>query len=90
MMSNFQLNNVELTPQRQFENRINLNYTSMTKLSCSIKFMYRASTDHEFILVFTDEVTDCLVTILLYRGTSPEVGEALINHVFCKHGPLLI
>ena len=72
------------TPQRQFENRINLNYTSMSKLSCDIKCMYRASTDHRFILVATDEVTNYLVTIPLYIGTSHEI---FVNYVFCKYGP---
>ena len=27
------------------------------------------------------------MTISLYRGTSNNIGEALINHIFCKHGP---
>ena len=42
------------TPQCQFENGINLNYTSMTKLSSNIKDMYRAGTGNKFILVVTD------------------------------------
>ena len=48
--------------------------------------MYRASTGHRFILVVTDEVTNYLVTIPFHRGTSPEIGDALINYVFCKQG----
>ena len=83
-----QLHKVRPTPQRQFKNRINLNYTSKTELSCDIKYMYRTSTGQRFILVVADEVTNYLVTIPLYRGTSHEVGEAFINHVFCKHSPL--
>ena len=35
--------------------------------------MYRASTDHTFILAITHEVTNYLVTIPLYRGTLHEV-----------------
>ena len=75
--------------QRQFGNRINLNYTSVSKINCDIKYMYKESTDHRFILGVTDEVTTYLVTIPLYRGTSCEVGEALMNYVFCKHSPQL-
>ena len=52
--------------------------------------MYTASTGNKFTFVFTDEITDYLVTIPLYRGTSYEVGEAHINYVFYKCGPLLI
>ena len=33
----------------------------MSKLSCDIKFMYRASTGHKFILIVADEVTNYLV-----------------------------
>ena len=49
--------------------------------------MYRASTGHRFIIVVTDEVTNYLVTVLLYSGISHEAGEALTNYAFCKHGP---
>ena len=83
-----QFHKVGPTCQRQFENKINFNYTSISKLSCDIKYIYRASTGHTFILVVTDEVTNCLLTVPLHRWTSPEVGEALINCLFCKHGPL--
>ena len=57
-----QLHKVGPTPQRQFENRIILNYASMSKLSCDIKYMYRASTGHKFMLVVTANVTNYLVT----------------------------
>ena len=49
--------------------------------------MYRAHTHHKFILVVTDEVTNNLVTIPLYRGTSLEIEEALIKPTICKRGP---
>ena len=58
----------------------------MGKLSCDIKYMYRACAGHKFILLVADEVTHFLVTIPLYRGTSYEIGEALINYIFCKPG----
>ena len=57
----------------------------MGKLSCDIKYMYRASTGHKFIPVVADDVT-----ISLYIGILHKVGEALINYVFCKHSPLHI
>ena len=59
----------------------------MSKLSSAVKYMCRISTDHKFILVVTDEVTNYLATIPLYKGTLHYVGEALINHVFFKHSP---
>ena len=85
----FQLHKVGPTPQRQFENRINVNCTSTSKLSCDIKYTSRASTCHKFILVVANKATNYLVTIPLYRGTSHEVGEALINHGFAKMATLL-
>ena len=42
----------------------------MSKLSCNIKYMYRASTDCKFKPVVADEVKDYLMTIPLYRRTS--------------------
>ena len=50
-----QLHKVGSTSQKQIENRINMNYTSMSKVSCDIKCMYRTGTGHSFILVVTDE-----------------------------------
>ena len=42
----FQLHNVEKSPQRQFANRINLNYASMNKLHFDMKYVYTANTGH--------------------------------------------
>ena len=58
----------------------------MSKFTCNIKYMYRANTCHKFILVVTDKVPNYLVTIPLYRRALHEVREALINHMFYKHG----
>ena len=84
-----QLHNVGPTPQRQFEMRIDLICTSVGKVSCNIKYMYRASTGHQFILVVADKVTNYIVTIPLYEGTSHEVRKACINHVFLLTWPFL-
>ena len=86
-MSNLSIAKIGPIPQKQFENRKKLYYTSIRKLSCDIKCMYRASTGHRFILVVTNEVTNYLVTIPLHRGTSHDVGEALINYVFENMAP---
>ena len=59
----------------------------MNKLSCDNEHIYRESTGHSFILVVTEEVANYLVTVHVYRDTSHEAGEALVNHLFCKHGP---
>ena len=61
----------------------------MNKLSFDIKHMYRASTGNKFILAVRDKVTNYLVAIPLYGGTSHKVREALIIHMLCKHGPFL-
>ena len=63
-----QLHKVGPTHQMQVENRINLNYTSMSKLICDIINMYRASKVHCFIPLVRDETTNYLVTIPLYEG----------------------
>ena len=48
--------NMGSTPQRQFENRTNWNYTNMSKLSGDIKYIYTTSSGHEFIPVVTDDI----------------------------------
>ena len=76
--------------QRQFEDRINMNYTSIRKLCYDIKIMYKANTGHKFIFVVVDEATNYSVTIPLYTGTSKEIGKALINYVCVNMVPLSI
>ena len=41
---------------------------------------------HHYILCVTDEVTNYLVTALLYQARSQEIGEALIENVISKFG----
>ena len=45
--------------------------------------MYRASTDHKFILAAEDKVTNPL-----NRWPSHGIGKVLMNYVFCKHRSL--
>ena len=47
-----------ITPQRQFENRINFNFTSMSTLSADMKEIYTEIRGYKFLLVITDEVTN--------------------------------
>ena len=81
-----QLHTVDTTPRDNLKNRIHLNYTTINKLCCAIKNIYIAKTSYKFINVVADEVTIYLVTIPWYRGTSHEIGKALINHVCYKYG----
>ena len=39
---------------------------------------------HKFILCIIDEVTNYLITVLLYHSKAEEAGEALIEHVITK------
>ena len=65
-----QIYNVGPTTQRHFENRLNLNNTSVSKLGCNIKCMYRGNTGQRFILVAANEVINYSVTISLYTHGS--------------------
>ena len=71
-----------ISTPKAVENKINLDYSS-SKLSWKIKYMHRESTWHKFMFVEIDKVTDYWVTIPSYIGTSHDIGETLINHVFC-------
>ena len=67
------------------QTRINLNYRPMSRLSMDIKVMPKSSKGHKFILCVIDEVTNYLITMLLYQVRSEEVGEALIENVIMKY-----
>ena len=71
---------------RQLETRINLNYRPMSKLSMDFKVMPRLQKGHWYILCVIDEMTNYLITTLLYQARSEEVGEALIENVISKFG----
>ena len=58
----------------------------MSRLSMDIKDMPRSQKVHQYILCIIDEVTNYLVTALLYQARSEEVGEVLIEHVMSKYG----
>ena len=47
--------------------------------------MPRLHKGHKFILCIINEVTNYLITVLIYQARSEEVGEALIEHVITKY-----
>ena len=47
--------------------------------------MPRSQKCHKFILCVTDEVTNYLITVLIYHAKSEEVGEALIENIISKY-----
>ena len=50
-----------------------------------IKGMLKFNKGHKFILCIIDEVTNYLITALLYQAKSKEVGEALIENIIMKY-----
>ena len=81
-----QLSRNDKPPSRQLETRININYKAMSRLSMDLKVMPRSQKGHWYILCIIDEVTNYLVSALLYQAKSEEVGEALIQQVISKYG----
>ena len=73
----------ENPPSRQLQTRINLNYRPLSRLSMDLKVM--PGKGHKFILCIIDEVTNCLITVLIYQSKAEEVGETLIEHVLTKY-----
>ena len=81
-----QLTRNDKPPTRQLQTRINLNYRPMSRLSLDLKVIPRSQKGHQYILCIIDEVTNYLVTALLYQARSEKVGEVLIEHVISKYG----
>ena len=70
---------------RWLQNRINPNYTAMTRMGMSLKVMSRSHKGHKFILVVIDAVTNFMVATPTNQSRSEEIGDALIEHVFRKY-----
>ena len=68
-------------PPRQLQTRINPNYVPMSRSSMDLKVMPRSHKGHRYILCIIDEVTNYLVTVLIFQARSEEMGEALIENV---------
>ena len=47
--------------------------------------MLRSHKRHKFILCIIDEVTNYLITVLIYQAKSEEIGEALIENMITKY-----
>ena len=73
-------------PSRQLQTRINLNYRPMSRLSMDLKVMPRSQKGHCYILCVIDEVTNYLITALIYQAKSEEIGNKLIENVISKFG----
>ena len=80
-----QLSRNDKLPMRQSKTRINLNYRPLSRLSMDLKVMPRSYKNHNYTLCITDEVTNYLITILLYQSRSEEIGNALIKNVVSKY-----
>ena len=75
----------EKPPIRHFQTRSNPNYTPMSRLSMDLKVMPKSQKGHKYVLCIIDEVTNFLITVLIFQTKSEEAGEALLEHVITKH-----
>ena len=50
-----------------------------------IKVMPKSNKGHKFILGIIDEVTNYLISMLLYQARSEEVGEVLMENVIMNY-----
>ena len=76
----------EKLPTRHLQTRINPNYVPMSRLHMDLKVMPKLHKGHRYILCVIDEVTNFLITVLIFQAKSEEVGQALLEHVIKKHG----
>ena len=72
-------------PTRHLQTRINPNYVPMSRLSMDLQVMPKLHKGHRYILCVIDEVTNFLITVLIFQAKSEEVGEAFLEHVITKH-----
>ena len=47
--------------------------------------MPRSHKGHKFILCIIDEVTNYLITVLIYQAKSEEIGEVIIENMITKY-----
>ena len=50
-----------------------------------LKVMPKSHKGHKLILCIIDEVTNYLITVLIYQARSEEIGEALIDNLITKY-----
>ena len=58
----------------------------MSRLSMDLKVVPRSQKGHHYILYVIDEVTNYLITALIYQAKSEEIGDALIENIISKFG----
>ena len=68
-------------PMRQLQNRTNLNYKPLSRLSMDLEVIPRSYKGHRYILCIKDEVTNYLITIPTHQSRSKEIGNAIIENV---------
>ena len=71
-------------PTRHFQTRINPNYTPMSRLSMDLKVMPKLQKGHKYVLCVIDEMTNFLITVLIFQAKSEEVREAPLEHVITQ------
>ena len=76
-----QLSHNEKLPSWQLQTGINPNYVPLFRLSMDLKVMPRSHKGYKFILCIIDEVTNYLISVLIFQVRSEELGEALIENV---------
>ena len=64
----FQLSKNDKPPVRQLQQRINLNYRPLSRLSMDLKVMPEFHKGHKYILCIIDEVTSYLIMVLIYHS----------------------
>ena len=80
-----QLHKKDKLPGRQLQERININYKPLSRLSMDLKVMPRTNKGYRYILCVIDEVTNYIITAPIKQARSEEVGESLITNVFSKY-----
>ena len=80
-----QLSRNDKLPVRQLQQRINLNYRPLSRVSMDLKVMPKSYKGHKFILCIIDEVTNYIITVPLYHFRLEEVGHALIENYISKY-----
>ena len=50
-----------------------------------LKVVPKSHKGHKFILCIIDEVTNYLITVLIYHSRSEDIGDALIENVISKY-----
>ena len=80
-----QLSRNDKPATRQLQNRINLNYRPLSRLSMDLKIMARLYKGHKYIVCIIDEVTNYLIIVPIHQSRSEEIGDALMENVISKY-----